>query len=49
MSDDIKASETYYARVPDRQAAEEAMRRHLDAPTYIIEAGCQFSHRYLTH
>jgi hypothetical protein len=38
MSDDIEASETYYARVPDRQAAEEAVRCHLDAPTHIIEA-----------
>ena len=38
MSDDIEASETYYARVPDRQAAEEAVRRYLDAPTHIVEA-----------
>ena len=38
MSDDIGASETYYARVSDRHAAEEAVRRYLDAPTHIIEA-----------
>jgi hypothetical protein len=38
ISDDIEASETYYARVPDRRAAEEAVRHHLDAPRHIIEA-----------
>lgn len=38
MSDKIEASETYYARVSDRQAAEEAVRRYLNAPTHIIEA-----------
>ncbi|WP_426533764.1 hypothetical protein [Bradyrhizobium sp. McL0615] len=38
MLDDIGTSETYYARVSDRQAAEEAVRRYLDAPSHIIEA-----------
>jgi hypothetical protein len=38
MLDDIGTSETYYARVSDREAAEEAVRRYLDAPSHITEA-----------
>jgi hypothetical protein len=33
--DDLESSETYYARVSDRGAA---VRRHLAAPSHIIEA-----------
>ena len=36
--DDLESSETYYARVSDRGAAEGAVRRHLAAPSHIIEA-----------
>lgn len=37
-SDDFALSETYFVRVPERQRAEEAVRRHLAAPSHIIEA-----------
>ena len=37
-SDDLESSETYYARVSDRRAAADAVRRHLGAPSHIIEA-----------
>lgn len=35
---DLEASRTYYSRVSGRQDAEEAVRRHLDAPGYAVEA-----------
>jgi hypothetical protein len=38
VSDDLESSETYYARVSDRQAAEDVVRHHLAAPSQIIEA-----------
>jgi hypothetical protein len=38
VSDDLESSETYYVRVSDRHAAEDAVRRHLAAPSEIIEA-----------
>lgn len=35
----VTSSQTYYARVPDRLAAAEAVRRHLGAPAgAVIEA-----------
>lgn len=38
VSNDLETSETYYARVSDRKAAEDAVRRHLAVPSHIIEA-----------
>jgi hypothetical protein len=38
VSDDLELSETYYCRVSDRQDAEAAVRRHLNAPGHVIEA-----------
>jgi len=38
VSNDLESSETYYARVSDRKAAEDAVRRHLAVPSHIIEA-----------
>ena len=37
-SDDVEASETYYARVSERQAAEQAVRSYLTAPSHVVEA-----------
>jgi len=34
-SDDFASSNTYYARVSDRQEAEEAVRPHLVAPSHV--------------
>jgi hypothetical protein len=37
-SDELASSDTYYARVSDRQEAEEAVRCHLAAPSRVVEA-----------